>query len=435
MRERITIAAFIAALLACLATGLSILWALAAGYFLFVAYGLLEGHPLGEMLRMSLRGVAKAKNILFIFLLIGMLTALWRAAGTIPFLIYYASMAIMPSVVVLMSFLLCCLVSVLTGTAFGTAATIGVICMMIANVLGISPLLTGGAILSGCFFGDRCSPMSTSALLTSELTHTDIFDNIRLMIRSSAVPFLLSCGIFLFMGRSHGAPHDLSSIQALFARNFTLHWITALPAVLIILLSLFRINVKRTMTASILTALVIALAVQHYDLPFLCRSMLLGYTTADAQLAPMVDGGGVVSMLKVAAIVCLSSSYSGIFEGTGLLSGLRGGVARLSALLTPFGGALVTSLAAGMVACNQTLAIMLTHQLCQEVIPDEREMAITLEDTVVVISPLIPWSIAGAVPLETVGAPLSSILAACYLYLLPLCGLAIHLFRRARARS
>lgn len=37
-----------------------------------------------------------------------------------------------------------------------------------------------------------------------------------------------------------------------------------------------------------------------------------------------------------------------------------------------------------------------------------------------VIAPLIPWSIAGAVPLAAIGAPTSSVCAACYLYLLPL---------------
>jgi NhaC family Na+:H+ antiporter len=73
-----------------------------------------------------------------------------------------------------------------------------------------------------------------------------------------------------------------------------------------------------------------------------------------------------------------------------------------------------------MIACNQTLAIMLTHQLCNEMISDHEEMAINLENTVVVLAPLIPWSIAGGVPLAAVGAPQISLLFAFYLYLIPL---------------
>ena len=49
-----------------------------------------------------------------------------------------------------------------------------------------------------------------------------------------------------------------------------------------------------------------------------------------------------------------------------------------------------------------------------------KERAVGLENSAVVIAPLIPWSIAGAVPLASVGAPLSSIALAFYLYLIPI---------------
>ena len=73
-----------------------------------------------------------------------------------------------------------------------------------------------------------------------------------------------------------------------------------------------------------------------------------------------------------------------------------------------------------MISCNQTLAIILTHQLGEYLEPDPQALAIDLENTAVVIAPLVPWSIAGAVPLAAVGAPAISIAAACYLYLIPL---------------
>ena len=125
-------------------------------------------------------------------------------------------------------------------------------------------------------------------------------------------------------------------------------------------------------------------------------------------------------MVKVFCIVCLSSCYSGMFNGTGLLDSFRSSLNRLSNGILPFGCILVTSIITVMVSCNQTLAIMLTHQLCMDTEPDPETMASHLENTTVVIAPLIPWSIAGAVPLATVGAPTISILAACYLYLLPM---------------
>ena len=86
------------------------------------------------------------------FALIGMLTATWRCAGTIPSIVCYAFGIVRPSWFLIASFLINSLISFLTGTSFGSVATMGVICMTMGNALGISPALTGGAILSGIFF-------------------------------------------------------------------------------------------------------------------------------------------------------------------------------------------------------------------------------------------------------------------------------------------
>ena len=87
-----------------------------------------------------------------------------------------------------------------------------------------------------------------------------------------------------------------------------------------------------------------------------------------------------------------------------------------------------------MIACNQTLGIMLTHQLCGKVEPDNQKLAIDLEDSVVVIAPLIPWSIAAATPLSSIGAPTSSIPFAFFLYLLPLTQLVFHLIKKPTSK-
>lgn len=62
----------------------------------------------------------------------------------------------------------------------------------------------------------------------------------------------------------------------------------------------------------------------------------------------------------------------------------------------------------------------MTRQLCEKLEPDSQKMAIDLEDAPVVISPMIPWSIAGAVPIATIGAPALCLLSACFLYFVPI---------------
>ena len=182
------------------------------------------------------------------------------------------------------------------------------------------------------------------------------------------------------------------------------------------------------MLASIMTALGVCLFWQHTDLFLIVEILVNGYQSLDPSISSMIDGGGIMSMVRVALIITISSSYSGIFEETGLLNGLKSKMGSLSRKITVFGTILMTSMVAGMVACNQTLATMLVDQVCKDLEPDQQKFAIDMENSVIVTAPLIPWSIAGAVPLASVSAPLVSIGAAVFLYLLPIW----HLIVRAR---
>ena len=249
--ETAVLVVFAVTLIGCILAGIPILAALALGYLIFFAYTLNRGYTVRDIFGMSWKGIKTAKNILITFLLIGMLTALWRAAGTIPAIVSYCAGLMNPSVMILMAFLLNCLVSVLTGTAFGTAATMGVICMTMAKAMGCNEILTGGAILSGVFFGDRCSPVSTSALLVSELTHTNIFDNIRLMVRTAIVPLILTCAFYGVCGTAFPAAEagNLSLTES-FSGVFHLGLIPILPAAVIMVLSLFRVQVRMAMSGS-----------------------------------------------------------------------------------------------------------------------------------------------------------------------------------------
>ncbi len=431
----LSIALFCAALLVCVALGKSVVYALAAGLVIFALYGRRRGFSWRALGGMIVSGVKTSASVLLVFPLIGMLTAFWRACGTLPLIICCAVDLIRPEILLLMTFLLNCAVSVLTGTAFGTAATMGTICVSVGVSMGMDPLLLGGAMLSGVYFGDRCSPVSTSALLVSELTGTDIYDNIRRMVKTALVPFLLSCAVYALLGLRGAADGAQADLWALYGREMPLHWTMCLPAVLILVLSLFRVKVKRAMAASILAAALLYVLVRRPGVLTLLKTAFFGYTASDAEVGALLNGGGILSMLRVALIITISSAYSGIFRSTGLLDGVRARIGELSGRTTPCFALFVTSLVSGLVACNQTLTIILAHQLCAQTQEDRQTLAIDMEDTAVVLAPLVPWSIAGATPLSTVGAPTASLLFACFLYLLPLWRLAQTGLASARAKA
>ncbi len=403
-----------------LVCGISLIWALLAGFILFFSYGLYRRHSFHEMLHLSLSGIHTTQNILITLALVGILTASWRICGTIPYIVYYAAQWCHPTVILTASFLLCGLISMLMGTSFGTAATMGVICMTMTHSMNIPAVYAGGAILAGVYIGDRCSPMSTSALLVATITQTDIFKNVILMMKTAAVPLLVSILIYTALGLSLPTAEITSHTASVFSQYFSLHWVTAVPAVLVVLLSCCRVPVKYIMLSSILAAGFIAYTYQHMSISAIGYAFVFGFHPDSPQLAQLLDGGGILSMARVLAIIFISSSYAGIFSGTGFLRNMQSYMQRISEKISPFGAVLLTSLLTGMISCNQTLAIMLTHQLCRPLEPDSQRMAMYLEDTAVVTTPLIPWAIACSVVLAVINAPVSSIFAACYLYSIPI---------------
>ncbi|MGI5101977.1 Na+/H+ antiporter NhaC family protein [Treponema vincentii] len=432
MLELFILLLFSVSLIICVILQYSILYALIFGYALFFVFGLIRGKTWKEMLVYSFRGIITVKNILIIFMLIGTITAVWRACGTIAFIVYYASLVAVPQAMVLIAFLLCCFVSFLMGTAFGSAATIGVICMTLANSMNIPVIYAGGAVISGIFFGDRCSPMSSGAHLISELTDTDIFNNIKTMTKTALVPFIATTVLYGIIGILINPGTGSGMTFHIFADYYNLSLFTIIPAVIIILFSLLKIDVKITMAVSCLTGLLSAVFFQHLGMAELIKILFFGFHPQNAELAKLMGGGGIVSMIRVSAIICISSCYSGMFKGTHFFEGMQQLMRKLGSRITSFGSVLTASIFASSIACNQTLAIMLTHQMCDGLIDDNNEFASYLEDTAVVVAPLMPWSIAISVPLTSIGAPSVALLPAFFLYLIPLWNLLVNIVRQRR---
>ena len=419
MGSIIAILLFSLSLITCLLLKYSVVYALIVGYIIFITYGFMKGHNLIVLIKKSFEGVLTVKNILLVFVLIGMITALWRASGTIAFIVYIGSKLISPSILILLTFLLCSILSVLIGTSLGTAATMGVICFSIGKAMGINPYYVGGAVLSGIYFGDRCSPMSTSALLIAELTKTNLYTNIKLMIKTSIIPFVMTCLFYLFLGFNSTVSNINVDVTEIFKQNYNLNIIVIIPAILIIILSILKINVKKTMLVSIIISFIIAMFIQRDSIVVLINYCIFGYHHPNEKLNLMMKGGGILSMVNVSLIVGISSSYSGIFKETKMLVSLKKYLKDFSKKTSSYFVIFLSSIISGAIACNQSLGTILTNELCGELV-EKQKMAIILENTVILLVGLIPWNIAMGVPLKTIGIGVMSGIYAFYLYFLPL---------------
>ena len=428
MGSVITISLFSLSLIVCLLLKISVVYALIIGYIIFISYGLIKGYNLIVLIKKSFEGVLTVKNILLVFILIGMITALWRASGTIAFIVYIGSKLISPSILIFLTFLFCAVLSVLIGTSLGTAATMGVICFSIGKTMGINPYYIGGAVLSGIYFGDRCSPMSTSALLISELTKTDLYANIKLMIKTSVIPFIVTSLFYLFLGFKSTVSSVSVDVTEIFKRNYNLNIVVIIPAILIIVLSLLKINVKKTMLISIVVSFIIAIFIQKESVVSLIKYCIFGYHNSNQKLNLLMKGGGILSMVNVSLIVGISSSYSGIFKETKMLVSLKKHLKDFAKKTSNYFVIFLSSIISGAIACNQSLGIILTNELSEELV-DKRERAIILENTVVLLAGLIPWNTAMVVPLRTLDVGIMSGLFAFYLYFLPLWNLFVGIIK------
>ena len=419
MGSIIAILLFSLSLITCLLLKFSVVYALVIGYIIFIIYGLIKRHNLIVLIKKSFEGVLTVKNILLVFILIGMITALWRASGTIAFIVYIGSKLISPSILILLTFLLCSMLSVLIGTSLGTAATMGVICASIGKTMGVNPYYIGGAILSGIYFGDRCSPMSTSALLIAELTKTNLYTNIKLMIKTSIVPFIVTCLFYLFLGFKSTVSNISVDVTEIFKQNYNLNIIVIIPAILIIILSILKINVKKTMLVSIVISFIIAMFIQRDSIVTLINYCIFGYHHTNEKLNLMMKGGGILSMVNVSLIVGISSSYSGMFKETKMLVSLKKHLKDFSKKTSSYFVIFLSSIISGAIACNQSLGTILTNELCGELV-EKQKMAIILENTVILLVGLIPWNIAMEVPLKAIDVGIMAGVYAFYLYFLPL---------------
>lgn len=412
---------FLAMVAGCLVTGLSVAWALLGGLILFWLLGLRQGFTHRQLWEMAWKKCRKSLIVVEVIFLIGIITGVWRVGGTISYCIVMGVELVTPGLFLVVAFLLCVALSYVLGTSYGVSSTMGVILMALARSGGVAPALAAGVILSGVYFGDRCSPASSAASLVAAVTDTDLYRNVRQMLRTALLPTLLTLGIYVVLSlRNPLARMDQSVLSAL-EGNFSITWLALLPAAVMFLLPLFKVPIKLAMLGSIAVAAVLAMAVQGFSLWEVLSAAWGGYHPADPALNAVLGGGGITSMMVSYVIVILTGLYSGILEGTGDLEPMQQKAEALAGKIGAFPAMIVVSTLTAMVLCNQAVTSILSEQLLRRCYDDREELAMDIENSGILIAGLIPWSIACSIPLAMLGADSSALLYALLLWLIPIC--------------
>jgi NhaC family Na+:H+ antiporter len=405
--------------------GIFVGYPLIISLLIFIVISIKRGFGVRSILKMIYKGSKKSFIILEIFILIGAITSLWMASGTIPGMVYYGNKLISPNYFILSAFLITCFVAFLLGTSFGTVSTIGIVMIVMARAGGVNTNATAGAIIAGAYFGDRMSPVSSSANLVAHLTETDLYENIKNMFKTSWFPFLISTIIYLVISFIYPLNFHDNNMEIEILKIFKINMVVLLPALSILVFSFFKVNVKISMFTSICIAAILGIIMQHSTILDIFKYAITGYEmSSSGPLYAIIKGGGVLSMLKTSIVVIISSAFSGIFEGTGILNSLDDLISKANTRFELFVTTIIVSTVTAAFGCTQALSIILTDQLVKKTYKDKgvsnTELAVNIENTAVLISPAIPWNIAGLVPATTLGVGIGFIPFAFYLFLVPI---------------
>lgn len=364
MGSIVCFALFLGAVGVCLAEGWQLMWAIWAGIAVFAVLGLARHVPVRVMAAGAWRQGRKMCSVIDIYLLIGAITALWRSAGTIGFFIYHGLQIITPQMFLLVAFLLTSFISYALGTSFGVVGTVGVILMALARSGGVDAAVTAGTIIAGAYFGDRCSPASSSAALVAAATGTVLERNLRRMHRTGWLPYVVSLAVYAALSVTHPLAAVDGQVLTTLAETYRLGWWTALPAAAIIVLPLCRVSIRRSMAVSVL-------------------------------------------------------------DSAGVLDGVRRHAAALARRAGRFPACAAVCALAGMIFCNQSAGPVVADQLLEETYRARgqggEELALDIENSGIVMAPLIPWNISVSIPLVMLGADASAIPYEVLLYAIPLC--------------
>lgn len=358
-----------------------------------------------------------AMPALLVLISIGILIGTWMIAGTIPMMIYYGLELINPTYIVLIAFIVSAIISIVTGTSWGSAGTVGVALMGIATGLGASLPATAGAIVAGAYFGDKISPLSDTTNLAPIAAGSELYEHIKHMFYTTIPAAIISMIAYFIIGLNVSGdqawtPDEMLSMLSTLNEMFDWSLLLLLPPIIVLVGSITKKPTLPTIIFSSIVAGVLAIFYQGFDMKDVFASTVVGFdvsmvnragfdsTTVIEEVTRLVNQGGMQSMTSVILIAFSAFAFAGIITKSGslevIMSHLLKIVKRTGDLIL---STVVSCITMALVTGNSYLSIIVPGELFKDTYKlkklHAKNLSRTLEDSGTVVVPLIPWSSAG----------------------------------------
>lgn len=372
----------------------------------------------------SQAAMSSITSAVFILLAVGALIGTWNLSGTIPTLVYYGIQVLSPSWYYLASALICGAIALSIGSSWTTAGTIGVGLVGIATMLGVSPAITAGAVISGAYLGDKTSPLSETTILTAQMVKADVYDHIRSQVWTSIPAFGLACVGFLLLGLF--GPDVDDTVRTTVELNelnriYNITPLNLLPLALLVFLSIKKVPAPLALLGSAVFAGITGAILQPDvmadfaasigsthgpvvgSVQAVWQAMATGFSidSGIADIDQLLSRGGMAGMLPTLWIIIGAVTFGTLLEELGLLDRL---LEPLLAAATTTGRLFLSVFACAfglnVVAGDQYIALVLPTRLFRTEFTKRgigpTSLSRLAADSGTVTSPLVPWNSCGA---------------------------------------
>ena len=179
----------------------SVLWAVIAGLTVgavaYRAQGIMKVKEITDIFMKGVGGLIPLASLMILAFAIG---DICDALGTGPFVAQAAKSTLNPGIIPTVIFLVSCFIAFSTGTSWGTFAIMIPIAVPMINIIGLHPGLIIAAVLGGGVFGDHCSPISDTTIISSMASATDHIDHVRTQLPYALTAAGFSLLLFIIFG-------------------------------------------------------------------------------------------------------------------------------------------------------------------------------------------------------------------------------------------
>lgn len=381
------------------------------------------GYSFDEIMESISDKIGKVMPAILILVTVGFMIGAWIVGGTIPMLIYYGLKIISPEYLYLTAFVVSAIVAVFTGTSWGAAGSIGVAFMGVSIGMDANMGAAAGAVVAGVYFGDKMSPLSDTTNLAALSTEVDLFEHIRHMLYTTVPSFIVAGIVYVIAGfvLSDGngtIPESIPEITNSLSEYFSWNIFVILPLLVILVGAIRKYPTIPVMLVASFIAMINGIIFQGFSLNDVIEATLNGFDVSmisaidpaniSDNVEELLNRGGMISMMETLLIALIAISFAGAMMVSNSLNVVIESL--LNLVKSTFGliaSTIITCLATIGVTSNGQISILIPGEAFKDAYIERglhpKNLSRTIEDSVTIIEPILPWTAAGAYMAGTLG--------------------------------